>query len=154
MPDTDLALINASVSSLDPADFPRIVEVLDKIAQAKRWLAELQREAEAVGVVSLQQHGAQVIGDVRWYAAFDKDTKCTSPQRALDLVMTASQGDSDRFVACLSANAFKPGACRQLFEEAGIPGAFDECFAVEEKPKMREGKPTKSLKAVPLAMLE
>lgn len=151
---TDLATLNAQVSTLDPADFPRVVAVLEKIQDAKRWLAELQREAEAVGAKALQEHGAQVIGSVRWYAAYDRDTHCKNNLRALDLVMTASQGDSERFVACLSANAFKPGACRQLFEEAGMVAAFDECFAVEEKPKMREGKPVKSLKSVPVAMLK
>lgn len=153
MPDTDLATLNASVSSLDSADFPRIVEVLEKIAQAKRWLADLQREAEAVGVVSLQASGSIELNGVRYYAGATKDYKPRDIKALAEAVMQASGGDWERFIQCLSSGAFKAGACRQLFEESHDDGKFVEVFEVIEKWEMREGKPQAKLQKVPLGML-
>lgn len=151
---TDLATLNANVAQLNPADFPRIVEVLEKIAQAKRWLAELQREAEGKAVESLQASGGVELNGVRWYAGATKDYKPRDIKALAEAVMQASGGDWERFIQCLSSGAFKAGACRQLFEESHDGGKFGEVFDVIEKWEMREGKPQAKLQKMPLALVK
>jgi hypothetical protein len=150
----DLAKLNESVSALDPADFPRIVEVLDAIAQAKRWLADLQREAEGKAVASLKQSGPVIIGEVKYYAGVEHAVKCRDIRKTAEATMQASGGDWDKFCGCLSAGAFKPGACRVLFTECNDPALFIECFEVVEKGALKEGKPEKTLQKLPLAFVK
>lgn len=137
----DLATINASVSSLDPATpFVDVVNVLGLIVDMKGRLDDLRRQAEAVAVEQLGD-GSVTIGDVRYYAAPTRTHKCRDLRHAVDVLLTATAGDVDALVDCLSSGALKPGETRRVLDRAGV--AFADVFETVESTELREGKPAK-----------
>jgi hypothetical protein len=139
---TDIREIEAGVWTIT-ADTPveQIADVLGKLEWITRKTKEARDALEARMVEKIQAHGEFVIGETRYFIGDKKDVKCRDVARALDKVLEVAAGDMEQAAACLSANAFKHGACRVMFEDAGRMDLFDECFETTYAPELREGKP-------------
>lgn len=85
-----------------------------------------------------------VIGEVRYYAAQEKETKCVRQLEAVEAVFKAVGGDCEGFKACLSSNAFLPGQCRKVLP----PDVFADLFVTTVKTKLKDGVPQKQLCSV------
>jgi hypothetical protein len=123
----------------EPVEFQQAddaVKVMGEfVADAKSRIAELKLEwIDARGE-------DMVIGDVRYYAGEAKTDKCRDAKRLLDTFIT--EHSIDDLAACLSSNAFKPGACKPI-----LGNAWGEHFVTESKPVIKEGKPVRGLQAI------
>lgn len=111
------------------------------------WIArmrELKAAWEECMIALIRQHGEIVNGDLRYYIGTDKTTKATDQQKVLETLMDKLGGDIELVCSCLSANAWKPGACRKLLP----PESFDALFVTTEKPDLLTGKPKRGLQKV------
>lgn len=90
----------------------------------------------------INKHGPITIGTRTIYVGEDKTTKCKDVKAAMQALLEASDGDWDRVVQCLSANAIKHGAAKAVLE-----GDWDTHFEVVKKAKLEEGeeKPVKKI---------
>ena len=133
--ETAIARIAAPEASLE-----QIAHAIDVVAAAKARVAEADRLLKSALLEHIEATGRPiVIGDIKYYAGTEKKTVCRDAKQTLE-VMLANQ-DLQTVADCLSANAWKPGAARLALP----PEAWDECFTVEERPVLKEGKPTKKL---------
>jgi nucleoside phosphorylase len=139
---TDLTVIEAGVWTIT-ADTPveDIADVMGKLEWLIRRAKEVKDELESRMVEKIQAHGEFTIGMTRFYVGDKKDVKCRDAAKALDKVLEVAAGDMEQAAACLSANAFKHGTVRVMFEDAGKLELFDECFETTYTPELREGKP-------------
>jgi hypothetical protein len=118
---------------------------LDAILQ---WAKEQDRRLKEAMTRHIQMTGRDlVIGTVRYYVGTKKDTKDRSPRHTLEVLLEAVAGDLDKLAEALSTNAIKHGAARTILIEALGEDAgrskWVECFVVEEKTELKEGKPVR-----------
>jgi hypothetical protein len=139
---TDLSIIEAGVWTIT-ADTPvdQVAMVAGQLEWLERKAKEVRRELESRMVEKIQAHGEFTIGMTRFYVGDKKDVKCRDAAKALDKVLEVAAGDMEQAAACLSANAFKHGTVRVMFEDAGRLELFDELFETTYTPELREGKP-------------
>jgi hypothetical protein len=74
----------------------------------------------------------------RVYAGKRKSTKCNDPAATLDAILSAVGGDVATVASFMSANAWKPGACREPLD-----GKWSDHFTVEESKDLKTGKAKK-----------
>lgn len=97
------------------------LDLAAKFKEAAREVSE--RVNKAVLARLLPSNGELTMGPKKWYVGKEKTVKCRNVRSAVEALMQATGGDYDRFVECLSSNAFKPAATmKALGENAG------ECF--------------------------
>jgi hypothetical protein len=139
---TDLSIIEAGVWTIT-ADTPvdQVAMVAGQLEWLERKAKEVRRELESRMVEKIQAHGEFTIGMTRFYVGDKKDVKCRDAAKALDKVLEVAAGDMEQAAACLSANAFKHGTVRVMFEDAGRLELFDELLETTYTPELREGKP-------------
>lgn len=109
----------------------------DRLKQVSKELGE---QLEAAAVRFIRAHGDIVCGTVRYYVGVDKTVKCRDVKVTLDHMLNSAGGDLDRVVNCLSANAFKPGACKEVLSEED----WAKCFDTTSKDTLEEGKAPKA----------
>jgi hypothetical protein len=83
-----------------------------------------------------------VIGELRYYVAAKTVTRCREPAPTLLALLDAAGGSADDVAACLAANGFKVGACRQLLGDA-----FGQHFETSVETELATGKPLKRLQS-------
>lgn len=76
-------------------------------------------------------------------ATYPKDTDCLSNEETTDAVFAAVGGDVKRFAECLSANAFKHGACKRILPT----DVYSLLFRTTTRSRLEE-KPRKVLAEV------
>lgn len=108
--------------------------VVDRLKQITRDLTE---QSEKAVIDWIGQNGELTCGDVRYYVATNKSTKCTDKERAVTAILSASGGDIAALARCMSSDSLKPGACRELLP----PDEFDGLFETREVPDLKTGKP-------------
>ena len=137
-----LELLTTKVLALSP-DSPvdDVLAALDTLAALKARIRELDAELEAKAIEHIQEHGPITAGDIKWYVGTKKTTRCTQPKDTAEAISRAVDGDWDAFLACLTAQPFKHGACRAVLPA----GDFERCFETTEAPDLKTGKPAKEL---------
>lgn len=115
-------------------------------------LARAARDMKALWEAEMIKHLKTVPGGElsdatdRYYIGIEKKIKPREFRSMVGIVLEAAEGDLDRLVDVLSANAFKPGECRKLLGDA----KFKEAFEMIEEEDLKTGKPKKGLQKVPL----
>jgi hypothetical protein len=140
-----LKLADTSTSALD-ADTPRetLLMAMEFVAALKEATRLLSERVESKAIEWIGQNGEIEVGEVRYYVAPNRTTKCKDLGRTLEAMLKATGGDFAETVRCLSTGAFKPGACRELLPE----DEFVDLFETVETPDLKEGKPKKRLQKV------
>jgi len=119
-------------------------EALDKwqtISLLKSLVTELKGDIEQSLVQWIADHGDITIpGLPRYYARYEKRTRCTNQRIALEAILDSIDGDFDRFAESLVSNAIKIGHAKEILGDD-----YDDLFITENKPRMREGKPVKTV---------
>ena len=120
-----------------------------RIQDAKRYIKAWEAQFEAAMIEWIDANGDFEINGVRYYVGPEKKVKCIHLKAALEALMEKCGGDWDVFVGCLSSNALKPGAAREVF------GAeFDTHFATTTETDLKTGKPAKGLHVVDTKFLK
>ena len=117
--------------------------------QTLRWLdeaKELKARCERLFAEWIIETGHEVeFGDIRYYVAPDKTTKCKDVAKALYAIIAACNGDMDRLPGFLSSDPFKSGAARTLLGEDVFAIHFRTIMNDE---KLQKGKPRKGLRSL------
>lgn len=135
----DLKVITSKVSTVSDLAFDERINLIGLIGDMTCRLHELKQQAEDAAIEYIGTHGEQVIGVIRYYVGPNKTTKPIDLAKAAEGMLNMSGGDWQTFTDCLSSGAFKPGACRKLFELNR--GDFNAFFETVETNELREGKP-------------
>ena len=107
---------------------------MDTLAEATRLL---KSRLEAAAIKWIQENGELEYGDIRYYVGPNKTTKCLDAGKTLEALLSATDGDFEAVVRCMSSSAWKHGACR----EALPPAVYENLFRTEEVMDLKEGKP-------------
>lgn len=113
------------------------LQAMEFVATLKGIAKELGDKVEAAAIAWIEANGDLVKGEERYYVGPNKTTKCKSPRGTLEALLKATGGDFDAVVACLSAGAFKHGACREIL--AG--DEYADLFETKETADLKTGKP-------------
>lgn len=112
----------------------------------KKRIREIEDQLKPRLIEHINAHGPIVIGPVRYYVDFDKDTKCIDGPTVLDAIFTVAKGDMSMACDGLSVNAFKPGWAKK-----NLPAdVYEKCFKTEVKSKLKSDgeKPVKQLQKI------
>lgn len=160
MTDTYLQPIHDAIDRLNctvlgavaTADTPeRIIEILSLVEAVARNVRETwKRAAEQRALEYIAEHGEFVVGPTRYYAGVDKTTKVKDKAAALDRILEMAGGNVEQAAQYLSSEPYKHGAIRTALAAAGLDGVFEDLFETVEKDELREGKPSKKLKSLPV----
>lgn len=141
---SELQTLNSMVLDIsDESDAEQVCEAIDRIDQAKRTMKEIDAALKESLIDWINRNGDITIGTKRYYVGTSKKTKPIDIERLCEAAITAAQGDFAAFAEALSANAFKPGACKQL-----LGGQWDDHFTVEVDQDVKTGKPKKSMQMI------
>lgn len=125
----------------------------EQLAELWEFVCAVERDAKSAKSMLKERmaewcevNGDLTIGETRYYAGHENETKCLDVRGALEALM---HGDIDTLINCLRSDPFKPSVCR----EAMPPLEYDRLFETKQKPVLKEGKPKKQLLARPPAFL-
>lgn len=110
----------------------------DRLKEVSRDLCE---QIEQNVIEFIQLNGDLECGDIRWYVAPNKSTKCHDQRKALEELLTACGGDLDQFAECLASNALKHGACKNVM----AADVYGRLFFTTQVLDLKEGKPKNRL---------
>jgi hypothetical protein len=138
----EVHMITTDMSAAD------VLAIREMFYAAKARMKEMENQLEsfikewirANGPLSFNAAGGERVG---WYLGEDKSTKCKDPGVTFMALLEATGGDVAKITECLSSNAFKYGAMRNLFtqvlgDEAGAK-RWDDCFEIKTKDTLEEG---------------
>ncbi|MCJ8300521.1 MAG: hypothetical protein MJK13_16520 [Pseudomonadales bacterium] len=121
---------NSSIEELQEA-----VAVSDGIiAKVKDLLDTLKTERDEQLLRIVDARGPFQIGDTKYYRGVDKNQRHSSPVEILNALSEATEGDFYAICGCLSSNAWKAGACKEIL------GKESPLFWYEESDKLKESK--------------
>lgn len=141
----ELAAVSDAIAKIEPDQqdlHDHIAITLMKLDELMRRGRELQRELKDRMKPWIESNGPVVIGDVRYVLVNKKTEKVRSLRSAIENLYTATGGDFDAFVDCLSMNAIKPGAAKKV-----LGSEFENVFEVIVETDV-EGKPVKQVAAL------
>jgi hypothetical protein len=151
----DLQNITMKVAGVsDVIVFGEVINVQGLINEMITELQRLKKEVTWRAVELLVDQGPQKIGEMSYWPGADKEYKSRDLVKTTNAVIEACGGDWQRFTDCLSSNAFKPGAVRDLLTEAGIPDQFDVLFETVERWDVRDGKRAPKLQSLNEAFIK
>lgn len=133
---TDLDLYTAVARVSDDMPAEELLMLRGKIDVAIAQLRGLRDLLDIDHIIpAVMDRGTVTVGDSRYWVGLDKDTKCLSVAETIKAVCKATEGDEEALVACLSVNAFKPGACRKVLP----PDDYGRLFVTTEKMTLKDG---------------
>lgn len=148
-PQYDLTRITDQTQSItDATPAEELHNMIGVCADLRKALKECEDRAWLALEERVRQLGDLTIGHIRYYIGKETKVKCKSVRNAVEAVLKATGGDADKFTECLSANAFKPGATRDMFLAEGVGEFYTEVFEVVEEAELKTGKPKTGLKSV------
>jgi hypothetical protein len=131
---TALSLVEPSVG------IDVIADAIGKVDALKRAAKEATAELDGLLTEYVQVNGPVTIGTIRYYVGPKRKTKLQlTLERALTILIESAQGDVGTVAGCLSSDALKHGACRDVLGDR-----WDEVFVVVEETELKEGKPVKA----------
>jgi|13_taG_2_1085334.scaffolds.fasta_scaffold90657_2 hypothetical protein len=141
---TELQGLNGAILAInDESDAANVCEALDLIDVYKRAIREADRLLKEQLIDWINANGELTIGEKRYYVGNTKKTKPVNLERLCEAAITHAEGDFGAFAEALSANAFKPGACKALLGDE-----WGQHFIVEVVDDVKTGKPKKDIKVI------
>ena len=141
-----IILARTAISTVESNPVATKEDVLTALNFTKR-LRELAKElsdnAESAAIQWIQQNGEIVDGDIRFYVAPNKVTKCLNVKGTLGAVLESSGGDLDAVAECLASSAWKHGATKKMLGDKA-----DEFFETVETADLKTGIGAKRLQKV------
>lgn len=141
---TELQALSGEVVAIhDEVEAGQVAAIIDKMDAYKRRIKEIDATLKEALIDWINANGELTLGTKRYYVGSTKKTKPVDRIKLTIALIEAVQGDFDSFDEMLSANAFKPGACKKLLgDEWG--NHFEETIVEDVKT----GKPKKDVKVI------
>ena len=133
---SQLALID------EDAPAGQILDLWERVQRHKRALREFDQELRQEFVRWLDANGELEVGDKRFYVKEKHTTRAIDKLQTAEALLTATSGDLQAFIDCLSSQPFLLGVSRKVVGNE----AFAELFATEMVYDVGEGKPKKAIR--------
>jgi hypothetical protein len=130
------------VAESSPDDVAHALMVVDGLMQRAR---EIRADLESRVLAWIKEPGEITVGDTRDYAGVESDVKCRNKSLTLEKLLQATGGDLERVAELLSADPYKHGACRTVFEESGDGTTWNDCFERRQREVLKDGVVSKKL---------
>jgi len=112
----------------------RVAEVYSAMSFVRERAKELQGILEQQLFEWIEVNGPIHIGEtILFVGTVRKPPKCQNLPATVEAILQACGGDFDQFCQHLSANAIKPGACKQTLSAE----KYAELFKVEEREELQ-----------------
>jgi hypothetical protein len=98
---------------------------------------DLKERTEAATISWIERNGDLTDGEVRYYVAPNKSTKCVDVRRTLVALLEAAGGDLDLVASVLASNPYKPAKAREVLGEAST-----DLFETDVTKDLKTGQPT------------
>lgn len=126
---SEIQTIQAKISRIPGASIEDVADALITLEGMAQRIKELRAEADAAILERIRESGDFTIGDNLYTLAKQKKVKCRDVSATTSTLLEVTGGDLEKFVGCLSANGYKPGAVKRVLEECGAVGeTFDVLF--------------------------
>jgi hypothetical protein len=122
----------------------QIADNLGKLKALAERARELKRQFDEQLLEYIEANGDVTIGEVRYYAGYEKQTKCVDVPGALNALLYSSSGSMDALSGFLCSDPIKHGAASKALK----PEEYEEFFVTSMKPDLKTGKPVKKVLAV------
>jgi len=142
-------LVNRSAGIDETSKAEDVLALLDTLEAFKTRLKEIDAAFKEQMIDWINANGDLVIGTKRYYVGSTKRTKPADNEALAIAAVTACEGDFAAFAEVLSANAFKPGACKHLLGDE-----WGQHFTVETVDDIKTGKPKKSVQMIDTKFLK
>ena len=131
-------------------DAEQAIAVRDYLIVMDRLIAELKAQCDESIREWMADHGVSeiVLGTMRYYPGTNRTTKCVDKAETINTILNAAEGDLATLAAMLSSQPFKHGAVKALLEKTGQADFYDSLFTTEDKPVLKDGKPTQTLRVI------
>ena len=118
--------------------------LLMNIDNAQRTLRDTKKQLEAWMLGWLPTVGGElIVGDIRYFAGYDKDTLSGAPAEVMTALFTHTGGDIEQVAGCLCSQPFKPSACVKVLP----PDVYHQLFTTVVKRKAQH-EPVKKIQAI------
>jgi hypothetical protein len=122
----------------------QIADNLGKLKALAERARELKKQFDEQLLEYIEANGDVTIGEVRYYAGYEKETKCVNVAGAMLALLHEVGGDMEVACSHLSSSPLKHGAVKKVLP----PEMYDQFFVTSLKPDLKEGKPVKKVLAV------
>ncbi len=121
-----------------------VLEVRERMLFAKSALRDLEKDLNESLIKWMNANGdLRINDDKHLYIGHDKRVKCNDVAVTLEALLVATGGDFGAVTDCMSAGAFKHGACRKPLGDAWGEH-FNETIVDRVKVKEADARFTKS----------
>ena len=143
MPDTDnessalLRLVTRTIAIDEESSIEQCAAAKTKLQAMSGIVREAVRLLDERIIACMQAHEVKSfeVGDIRYYTAVPKETKCVDVPGTVNAVL--EQFSMDDLIAILVSQPFKPGAAKKLLGDTTL-------FETTEKLTLKEGKPERT----------
>jgi len=141
---TELQELNSMAIAInDESSAAQVCEAIDRIDAVKRRIKEIEVTFKDALIEWINLNGDIEIGTKRYYVGTTKKVKPRDMIRLCEAAITAAEGDFETFADSLSANAFKPGACKKLLGDQ-----WGQHFEETIDEDIKTGKPKKTVQVI------
>jgi hypothetical protein len=131
-----------ALCSVETVSEDDVLELYDKVLHVQQRVKQLRAEMTQALIRWIDFNGSIERGDVRYYVS-DRTTwkQRQDNTHTMEGMLTATGGDLEAIVACLRADPWKHGACREALGET-----FAQHFVQEKVRDLKTGKPKRCVK--------
>ena len=136
--------LETRVGCLDPqfASEAQMIAARNDVAALGEAYRRLRSLVDTKTIEWIDTNGRDLVnGDQRFYVGTDRKYVVADPTATYEAVFEACGGDVSSVTTFLSANAFKPGACRKILGDK-----FDAYFQTVESKSLETGKAKRVVK--------
>lgn len=138
---SDIQLCEAKVRRIVNAPIEDVADAIITLNGLAQRIKELQAEAENAMLERIKESGDFTVGDYLYTLAKPKKVKDRDVGATTSRMLEVVGGDLEKFIGCLSANAFKHGVVKRVLDEMGAPGeTFDVLFETTYAEKLEVTK--------------
>ena len=131
-------------------DAEQAIAVRDYLIVMARLIAELKAQCDESIREWMKDHGVSeiVLGNMRYYPGTNPTTKGIDKTELTDIILELAEGDVGTLVDMMVSQPFKHGAVRAFLKKAGREDLYDSMFVTEDRPVLKDGKPTQTLRVI------
>jgi hypothetical protein len=143
---TALEILETQIYFIPLGDVEHLAHVVGRLKALKARVRELDRAFNEKLLERIDDHGPVEVGEVRYYAGFERETLSRDTASTLTALFDAAGGELLVVADALCSQPFKPSVCKNLLD----PDVYAHLFQTVEKKKAKEGKPVRKVLAANL----
>jgi len=131
-------------------DAQQAIAVRDYLIVMDRLIGDLRAQCDEGIREWMKDHGVSeiVLGNMRYYPGTNPTTKGVDKAKTTDTILELAEGDLAKLVEMMVSDPYKHGAVKAFLKKAGREDLYDSMFVTEDRPVLKNGKPTQTLRVI------